>query len=202
MGVTPNSQEQADLTMAFLSMVKGGNSEKTRLITSENKYRVADLCSTSKASLLVPGLTILNDSEENRQTVVASAQMLTSKIKEKQASCDSTPQSLVDLITKISDAADKERLIILIQAPWNEQSLNDEILRKIADANLHLSKKKSVDKILLFGVSPQSASKLSKSFEVFNLERKEVFDSPAGLDNSQLNSKIESIRLKLLLDNK
>jgi hypothetical protein len=184
-------------------MIEGVTSEKTRIITQGNYYRVSELCNSDNVEILLAGLELSDNSETKRKALLSSANSSLLEIKEGRKKCPSTPISFIEVIKKLSNTADTEKrhLILLAQAPWNEEQLTDDVLKKLAAANKQLADKQKVKKIILFGVNPKSASKLSKSFEVFNLAEKEVFES-AAIDEAQMNLKLEQIRSKILINSK
>lgn len=200
--VAPTTTQQNDLALAFLSMVEGENSEKTRIITSGNQYRVAELCNPEQVSLLVPGLKVLEDSEEQREAVLSSAKSSLVQVRENKKTCNSNPMVLIDLMTKLGQAMQNEELVVFVQAPWSQEKLSNEVLGKLTEATSKLALTKKIKKIALFGVDPQSASKLSKAFEAFNQSGQQIFDSPAGLDTAQMSLKLEAIRSDILMNPK
>jgi hypothetical protein len=208
LALTPLDAEQADLTAAFLSMIEGNASEKTKIITHDNYYRIAELCNADTASILLPGVKLSEDSENNRRALLSSAVSSLSEIRgdEKikdniKRKCLSTPTSLIDVIKKVSavsNTVEKEGLVLLAQAPWSEDQFTPKILAELTSANIELSGKRKVKKIVLFGVDPKSVGKISKTFEVFNLYGQTIFES-AAVDRAQINLKLEHIRSKVLL---
>lgn len=207
----PVNKEQVSITESFLSMIE--SPERTRVITQGNKYTIAELCRSDNPLMVLPGLEVSDSSEKQRAAVLSMAKSSLSRIREESEPkkgesepkvCSSKPESLVNVITKLSDAATNEKnagLILLAQAPWNQKELTPEVLSKLTSANAQLSSKKKLRKIILFGVNPDSASKISQTFKIFNMNGQQVFESVAT-DIQQIDLKLQQIRSEILVPSK
>jgi hypothetical protein len=124
--LTPLDKAQADFAVAFLSMIEGTSSEKTRIITHDNYYRIAELCNSGNPLVLLPGVNLSTDSEDNRKALLSSEMSSLSEIRNGTKECPSTPTSLINIIQKlsaISSTVEKEGLVLLAQAPWKDSHL-------------------------------------------------------------------------------
>jgi hypothetical protein len=203
----PINKKQVKITESFLSMIE--NPENTRVVTQGNKYTIAELCRSNNPYMVLPGLRVSDSSEKQRTAVLSMSKSSLSKIRGESEPkkgesepkvCSSKPESLVNVITKLSNATKEKdvNLILLAQAPWSQEELTPEVLTKLTNANAQLSSKQKLRKIILFGVNPDSASKISQTFEVFNNNGQKVFESVAT-DIPQMSLKLQQIRSEFLV---
>jgi hypothetical protein len=134
------------------------------------------------------------------QAVTGEAEKALTRIATGEITCKASAESLANLAPYLNDAASKypEKMIVLIQAPWNLADVN-RAFPKIQAGMDKLGQSDKVEKIILFGVDETAANQVATGFQQFNQDGNRKAESPAISVPQMLNhlKKIHTDVLKL-----
>ena len=82
--------------------------------------------------------------------------------------CTANALSLVEITKNLNQAASNpqnKKMIVFLQAPWSRPELTDNTLKELNTAIDRLAATGKVERLVLFGIHPDGADRLSKSFQ-------------------------------------
>lgn len=184
-----NDKNQLELASQFLAnATEDGDNEQTKIIVPINNYTIAKICHGDKPTFPLPKLE-LHDPESS-SSVTSEIERYLTDMKDKTEKCNATPFSLVELSKYLNDAAkhpENGKLIIFLQAPWKRDNLDAQSkdLKAIELSMNTLAKSGQVEKIVLFGVSEDSAAIWGTSFKSFNKEGSKKFEISTDINQAK-----------------
>lgn len=180
--LSPINQEQVTQATAFLTQAKGKVDKKAQIIVPGNRYTIAKFCEKDTPEFPTPGTELPDEKPVSIQAVTGEADKALTRIATGQITCKASAESLANLAPYLKDAASKypEKMIVLIQAPWNLAEVNRAFPKIQAGMDqLAQSDKEKVEKIILFGVNDDAANQVATAFQKFNQNGNRKAESPA-----------------------
>ncbi len=180
--LSPINPEQVTQATAFLTQAKGKGNKKAQIIVPGNRYTIAKFCEKDTPEFPTPGTELRDDKPLSIQAVTGEADKALTRIASGEITCKASAVSLANLAPYLKDAASKypEKIIVLIQAPWNLAEVNRAFPKIQAGMDqLAQSDKEKVEKIILFGVDDGAANQVATAFQQFNKDGNRKVESPA-----------------------
>lgn len=180
--LSPINQEQVTQATAFLTQAKGKGNKTAQIIVPGNRYTIAKFCEKDTPEFPTPGTELRDDKPLSIKAVTGEADKALTKIASGEITCKASAASLANLAPYLKDAASKypEKIIVLIQAPWNLADVNRAFPKIQAGMDqLAQSDKERVEKIILFGVNDDAANQVATAFQQFNKNGNRKVESPA-----------------------
>jgi hypothetical protein len=168
--LAPNNNEQIVLAKKTLLMAKeDGVNGETQVIQPTYSYTVIVLCERNTPDIVLPNT---KPSDTNSlDTVTKEAEKSLKLIKDGEQKCIAGPSSLVEISSNLNQAAsdkNNEKIIVFLQAPWSRDDVSATTLTTLKSAMDRLAQSGKVERLVLFGVHPNGADKLTQSFQGFN----------------------------------
>jgi hypothetical protein len=191
----PINKEQAELTRLFFVNAESNRKYATQIITWTNRYTVAEVCTGDKPAFPVAEQEVRNPSDV--QAVVDEPKRRIEEILSKKKSCEATAKLLTSITTNLKQALERrEKLVIIMQVPWRSNEIPDAVLTEFKKGMDEIAKSNNVERVVLFGVSPEGSDRLAGAFESFNQGERRFIGSTTDL--KQILQKMTQIRSDVL----
>lgn len=166
--LAPINPQQAKLSKQFLLNAKENNgvNGETQIVTANNTYTVVELCKRDTPDFVTPGIEITNESSPD--TVTKTSEKSVKEIIKGSKQCTATASSLVEVSKNINQAASQpseRKIIVFFQAPFSRDEISDNTLKQLTKEMENLAKSNRVEKIIIFGINPNGADRLSTAFQ-------------------------------------
>ena len=193
--LSPINKEQADLARLFLVNAANPDSDaNAQIILPTNSYTIVELCDDDSIGFPTSDQKVSYDSD-----IEAVVKKPRDSIQEKLngSSCKATPKILTRIIGNLKDASKRgEKLIVIMQVPWSSKDISDAILIDFKKGLVEIAQSNNIEKVMLFGVSPEGSDRLNGAFEAFNQNGKRFMGSTNDLQ--QMLQKMKEIRSDVL----
>jgi hypothetical protein len=193
----PINKEQAELARLFLVNAANPDSEaNAQIILPTNSYTIAELCDNENIGFPTSEQKVSNDSDI--QAVVNNPKDSIEK-RVKDNSCKATPKVLTKIVENLKNASKRgEKLIIVMQIPWEAKDISPPILDNFKKGLEEVAGSNNIEKVMLFGVSPEGSDRLNSAFEAFNQKEKMKIFMGSTNDLPQMLQKMKEIRSDVL----
>jgi hypothetical protein len=193
--LTPTNPERAKLAQKFIFNAKKdrSNGEETQVIFPMHNYTVVEICDRNTPDFMTPNISVKD--ANNLSSVTQKAEQSLQAIVAGRT-CTANAQSLVEITKNLNQAAlnpQTKKMVVFLQAPWSRSELTDNSLKELNAAIDRLAATGKVERLVLFGVHPDGADRLSKSFQ--GLKNKVVV---ANDSIGQVVEKLKDVRTKYL----
>lgn len=192
----PINKDQAELARLFFVNAEANRKDPTQIITSTNRYTVAELCHGDQPAFPVADQEVRNASDI--PFVVGEPKKEFQQILANNP-CNATAKALTNIAVNLKKASDRgEKLVIIMQIPWEPNEIPDNVLSEFKKGMDDLAKSNNVEKVVLFGVSSIGSDRLAGAFQSFNKEGgdRRFMGSSIGLE--QMLGQMKRIRSDVL----
>lgn len=199
---TPTTPEQVDTAADLLLNAKGTRGNiKTKIFVPNNNYTIAMLCQEGQPpEFPLSGRTLDTKNLESINAITSASESSIQEIYDAKKKCNAKPSSLLEIFTRINNAANQKqygKIIIFLQLPWSKEELNEsqqeKSLQQVKISVDNLSKTQQVEQVILFGVNTTTPALLSSTFQ--SLNGKIITNTSKSLNEQslqQVNKKLKS----------
>lgn len=195
--LAPINKEQANLAQLFLLNAETANPDSdanVQIIRPINSYTIAELCNDDSIAFLTSDQKVSSDLD-----IAAVVKKPKDSIKAKLSgtSCKSTPKVLTSIVGNLKDASKRgEKLVVIMQVPWSSKEISSSSFADFRKGLAEVAQSNNIEKVMLFGVSPEGSDRLNSAFEPFNQNGKRFMGSTN--EPSQMLQKMKEIRSEVL----
>lgn len=160
----PKSPEQVKLMQRTLANAQAdGINGATQIIQPGNRHVLVEICQHDTPDFITPQAIIQNSADAGKVTQATLKSLKLNK------QCLAKPISLIEITKNFNKAAlSGERLIIILQAPWARNEIDNSTITELSKSIERLAVTKKVDRLVLVGVHPDGADRLAGAFESLN----------------------------------
>jgi hypothetical protein len=192
----PATAEQAKLMRKTLANAQAdGINGTTQIIQPGNRHVLVEMCQHNTPDFITPQSTIGNlaDAGKVTQATLKSLKLVVENKKQ----CVAKPISLIEITKNLNKAASSgEKLIVILQAPWARNEISNSTITELAKSIERLAATKKVARLVLIGVHPDGADRLTGAFESLNKNGGKGVAVASSI--SEVVEQLKSIRTDLL----
>jgi hypothetical protein len=172
--LSPVDENAVTVSRVFLS-----NSQKlgsdTRIISRDNDYVLAELCTASEVNFPTPQISIKSDEPASIKAITAKQESSLNSISSKEKECDAKFSALINWAKHVgqyaSDTTQAKKMIVFLQVPWAIQDIDDKAVQTLQYEMKKAAASKKIERIIIFGMNPNAAGKIAMIFQPFKQDR-------------------------------
>jgi hypothetical protein len=169
--IAPINKNSLLIDRVFLSNSKKSGS-KTRIITNNHEYVLAEICEGDKAQFPTPNMSVSRNDSKSINSITLKQELSLNSISDKKKNCNATARSLIDWAKYIgqysADQTTQKKMITFLQVPWAAKDIDAETMQILRYEMDKAAASNKIERIVIFGVNPDATAKVAMAFQAFN----------------------------------